>query len=323
METRGAFHFVTPVGPGLEAKGKGSANVIKMLGRMLERQGIASETLTSQEVIARGPARHERAHALLHFNELSYVAAGEPPELTAIEAELEALGYTLHHRGATARVVGDKRRQNAVLTAAGVPMPRLLHGQAGDETVFSNEAVNAHVRVDVLPPGSALDDDRYNTTLVDTVHEVQGRAYHVSLRAICFGARVLYAWPRCRDVAEGDPSVHTGDTPADLAVISDLHARLVVPNKRQIARIAQGVSAALGCNFYAHDLLPCAATGKLYLCETNLKFYDGRYRWQMRPIKEGHPVAAMFNGKAYARRAARTIVSELFAVADEAGDQRR
>ncbi|EDM72687.1 hypothetical protein RAZWK3B_00665 [Roseobacter sp. AzwK-3b] len=310
METRGIFHFVTPIGPSLSAKGKGSPNVITRLCQMLEKHGVRSETLTSDELIARGPAPHERAHALLHFNELNYVSAGEPPELAAIESELETLGYTLHHRGAAARVVGDKRRQNAVLTAAGVPMPRLLQGQAGDETVFSNEAVNAHVKVDVLPPGSALDDARYNTTLVDTVHEVQGRAFHVSLRAICFGARVLYAWPRCRDVAEGDPSVHTGDTPADLAVISDLHARLVVPNKRQIARIARGVSEALGCNFYAHDLLPCAATGKLLLCETNLKFYDGRYRWQMMPIKDEHPVAAMFNGKTYARRAARIIIAE-------------
>lgn len=312
MQTRGEFHFVTPLGPGLLAKGKGSASIVRMLSRMLEKRGIRSEVLTSEELIARGPAHHERAHALLHFNELSYVAAGEPPELATIEAELETLGYRLHHRGAAARVVGDKRRQNAVLTAAGVPMPRLLRAQAGEETVFSNEAVNAHVKVDILPPGSTLDDDRYNTTLVDTVHEVHGRAFHVSLRAICFGAHVLYAWPRCRDVAEGDPSVHTGDTPADLAVISELHARLVLPNMLQIARIAHGVSQALGCNFYAHDLLPCARTGRLLLCETNLKFYDGRYRWQMRPISRAHPVADMFNGRTFARRASQVIVSELF-----------
>ncbi|MET4101482.1 hypothetical protein ABIE58_000903 [Roseovarius sp. MBR-78] len=313
MAARGEFHFVTPIGPGLVAKGKGPANVLRQMTRMLEKQGIKSEVLTSEELIARGPARHRPAHALMHFNELKYIQNGEPPALACIEAELEGLGYTLHNRAEVARVIGDKRRQNAMLSAAGVPMPQLIHGRSEHHTVFSNQAVNAHVAVDVLPPGSALDDARYNTEMIDTVHRAAGRDYHVSLRALCFGGRVIFSWVRCRDVAEGDPSVHNADTPADLAVIAELHDRLVIPNRRQITRIARGVAGALGCNFYAHDLLPCARTGKLFMCETNLKIYDGRYRWQMLPISTAHPVAEMLNGKSFARRAARVIVSELFA----------
>lgn len=193
-----------------------------------------------------------------------------------------------------------------------MPVPELIQGQSGDRTVFSNQAVNAHVAVDVLGPGSALDDDRYNTEMIDTVHRAAGHDYHVSLRALCFGGRVVYSWVRCRDVDDGDPSVHNAETPADLAVITELHQRLVIPNRRQIARIARGIAGALGCNFYAHDLLPCAATGKLFVCETNLKIYDGRYRWQMLPISDDHPVADMLNGKTFARRAARVIVAELF-----------
>ena len=43
MQTRGEFHFVTPLGPGLLAKGKGSASIVPMLSRMLEKRGIRSE----------------------------------------------------------------------------------------------------------------------------------------------------------------------------------------------------------------------------------------------------------------------------------------
>lgn len=318
MEPRGEFHFVTPVGPGLVAKGKGPSNVIRMLCRMLEKQGIHSEALTSDELIARGPARHRPAHVLLHLNELNLVRHGPSPELDRIEAELEALGYILHNRGDAARVIGDKRRQNEAMLAAGVLVPDLIHGHSGDRTVFSNEAVNAHVSVDVLPPGSVLDDDRYNTAMIDTVHRAAGHDYYVSLRALSFGSRVIYSWVRCRDVDECDPSVHNAETPADLAVIRELHERLVIPNQRHIARIARGIADALGCNFYAHDLLPCAQTGKLFVCETNLKIYDGRYRWQMVPIKQDHPVAEMFNGRIFARRTSRVIISELFSETEPA-----
>lgn len=38
MQTRGEFHFVTPLGPGLLAKGKGSASIVPMLSRMLEKR---------------------------------------------------------------------------------------------------------------------------------------------------------------------------------------------------------------------------------------------------------------------------------------------
>ncbi|MGJ8621921.1 MAG: hypothetical protein ACSHW1_04030 [Yoonia sp.] len=56
MANLGVFHFVTPLGDGLLAKGKGPANVIKLITRALNRQGVQSEVLTSDELISRGPA---------------------------------------------------------------------------------------------------------------------------------------------------------------------------------------------------------------------------------------------------------------------------
>ncbi len=135
----GEFHFVTPIGPGLEAKGKGSPNVIKAMSGALQKRGVASEILTSEELIQRGLPTHSRAHAVLHFNELNYLQAGEPQALTEIETQLQELGYSLHHTASAARIIGDKRRQNETLTSAGVPMPELIKEASQTETVFSNE----------------------------------------------------------------------------------------------------------------------------------------------------------------------------------------
>lgn len=312
METRGAFHFVTPIGPGLQAKGKGSKSIVTSMTRALGRQGVDSEVVTSDELLERGPARHARAHVVLHYNELTFSRSGHHDALRDIETRLRDQGYTLHHGSDSALIIADKRRQNTELSAAGVPMPARIIGQSGDRETFTNEAMNAHTDVAILPPGTPVDETRYNAEYIDTVHHSMGRDYYTSIRSLCFGKTVLVSWMRTNDAASGNPNVRSRTTRPDAQVIADLHERLVKGNRRQLRRIAAGVADRLGANFYAHDLLPCARTGKLYLCETNFKFYEGMYRWQMKPIKDEHPVGDMFNGRRFARRASRVIVSELF-----------
>ncbi|MGJ8621922.1 MAG: hypothetical protein ACSHW1_04035 [Yoonia sp.] len=66
----------------------------------------------------------------------------------------------MHHKTDSALIIADKRRQNVELSAAGVLMPALITGVSADRHAFSNEAVNAHVTVAILPPGTQMDESR-------------------------------------------------------------------------------------------------------------------------------------------------------------------
>lgn len=293
--------------PGVVAQGKGSANVITRFTRVLTKLNVSAEVLPFRALLERGPAPDPQSYVLLHYNELFVVQHQKVDWLRDREVELKALGYKILHSVENGRVVGHKVRQNKTLTAAGVPMPRLI--EAGDrfDTAFSNEVSNAHVPVQLVEEHTALDPDRYNTEYVDCRHAYGGKLWSVCIRAQTVGDKVLFAWIRA---GEG-PSVHTRDTPVDAEMIRHFHQKLVQPNTDQIAAIARGVKNALGVGLYAHDILPCAQTGRLFLCETNFKFYDGNHRFHMAPIAAEHPVPALFDGKKVGRRIARALIEEL------------
>lgn len=301
------FHVVEFDEPGVLAKGKGSRNIIARLIRVLGKLGVQSEVLPFAELMARGPAGDPQSYVLLHYNELFVVQNQKVDWLRARESELVALGHKILHSVEQGRIVGHKIRQNKVLTAAGVPMPRLIETGGAFETAFSNEVSNAHVPVQLVGNAAELDPDRYNTEYVDCRHAFEGELWHVCIRAQAVGGQVLFSWVR----AGKEPSVHTRDTPQDAAMIRHFHEQLVAPNAKRINEIARGVKAALGVGLYAHDILPCAKTGQLFLCETNFKFFDGNHRFHMAGIAAEHPVPAMFDGRKVGRRMARALVQEL------------
>lgn len=293
--------------PHVVAKGKGSSNIVRNFARVLTKLNVPAEVLPFHELIAKGPTSDPKSYVLLHYNELFVVQHGKVDWLRAREAELTALGHKLLHSVEYGRLVGHKVRQNRALTAAGVPMPRLIEKGDQFDTVFSNQVSNAHVPVELVKAADDLDADRYNTDYVDCRHEFRGETWNVCIRAQAVGEQVLFSWIR----AGTGPSVHTRDTPVDPELINHFHQKLIRPNMDQIHEIAKGVKKALGVGLYAHDLLPCARTGRLFLCETNFKFYDGNHRFHMAPIAAQHPVPALFDGKKAGRRIARALVHEL------------
>lgn len=293
--------------PHVLAKGKGSIKIITQFTRFLAREQVPAEILPFQELIERGPTTDPKSYVLLHYNELFVVQHQKVDWLRAREAELAALGHKVLHSVEAGRVVGHKVRQNKVLTAAGVPMPKLI--EAGDSfgTVFSNEVSNAHVPIQILEETEALDAERYNTEYVNCRHEYNGEQWHICIRAMAIGEQVLFSWIR----AGQELNVRTRGTPVDAEMLSHFHRKLIKPNTEQIQSIAKGVKNALGVGLYAHDILPCAETGRLFLCETNFKFYEGLYRFRMESIAKDLPNPAYFNGRKVGRRIARALVHEL------------
>ncbi|WP_170391169.1 hypothetical protein [Ruegeria arenilitoris] len=293
--------------PGVLAKGKGSRNIIVRLTRVMGKLGVPSEVLPFAELMARGAIDDPQSYVLLHYNELFVVQNEKVDWLRARESEIEALGHRILHSVEHGRVVGHKIRQNKVLTAAGVPMPRLIETGSSFQTAFSNEVSNAHVPVQLLGNAAELDPDRYNTEYVDCRHEYEGEMWHVCIRAQAVGEQVLFSWVR----AGPQPNVRTRGTPLDAKLLNHFHSKLVVPNTDQIREIASAVKKAVGVGFFAHDILPCAKTGRLFLCETNYKFYEGFYRFYMKPIAKDLPNQAFFDGRRVTRRMARALVQEL------------
>lgn len=293
--------------PGVVAKGKGSRNIIVRLTRVLSKMDVPAEVLPFSELVNRGATDDPQSYVLLHYNELFVVQNAKVDWLRAREAELSALGHKMLHSVEHGRVVGHKVRQNRALTTAGVPMPRLI--EAGDEfgTAFSNEVSNAHVPVQLVGNSTELDADRYNTEYVDCRHEYDGEMWHVCIRAQAVGEQVLFSWVR----AGQQPNVRTRGTPVDAKLLNYFQSALVKPNVDQIREIASGVKEALGVGFYAHDILPCAKTGRLFLCETNFKLYEGFYRFYMKPIAEDLPNSAFFDGRKVTRRMAKALIQEL------------
>lgn len=293
--------------PGVLAKGKGSPQVIRRFCRSLSRLGVHSEILPFSELLKRGAPQDPASYVLLHYNELFVVQNRKVSWLRARENELRALGYHLLHSVEVGRIVGNKKRQNQVLTKASVPMPAMLTGSEDFDVAFSNAVSDAHVPVQLLDQSETLDDRRYNTEYVDCRHEFDGKLWHVCIRAQAVGGQVLFSWIR----AGQEPSVHSRDTPVDSKLINHFHDKIIRPRTDEIQQIAERIKDALGVGLYAHDILPCARTGKLLLCETNFKFYDGLHRFHMSPIANTHPTPAVFDGAKVARRIARALVSEL------------
>lgn len=301
------FYIVDFNEPGVIAKGKGSRNIVVRLTRVLSKLNVAAEVLPYDALVARGATSDRDSYVLLHYNELFVVQNHKVDWLRSRERELADLGYKVLHSVEHGRVIGHKVRQNRALTAAGVPMPRLVEDGVAFDTAFSNEVSNAHVPIQIVDSTAELDPGRYNTEYIDCRHEHNGQVWHVCIRAQAVGEQVLFSWVR----AGPQPNVRTRGTPVDAQLLKHFHAKLVEPNADQIRDIARGVKRAFGVGFFAHDILPCAKTGRLFLCETNYKFYEGFYRFYMKSIANELPTPAFFDGRKVTRRMAKALVNEL------------
>ena len=139
--------------------------------------------------------------------------------------------------------------------------------------VFSNEPVGTHTHVRILDKGP-LPPGRYNTELVDTRFEILGRAYQVSIRAMCAGTQIICVFPRMVPVELGTYEARNLNTPLDATLFDTAFRQIVEPRLEEIRKQAHRIGEALPFGFFAHDQLPTPASNTVKCCETGWKFID-------------------------------------------------
>lgn len=224
--------------------------------------------------------------------------------------EIEKAAALVYNSATVGPVIADKEKARVRLCGAGVLMPEADMGNA--DVVFSNSRLGTSQEVSVVYPGQALDADRYNTRYIDTTVDYRGKKYYTTIRLLCISDRIVHAYVRARDVAEGSPSVHAKDTPLDPELLAHLQSKLVEGHRPQIQNVADRIFSALGPGFYAHDLMIEANTQKVYVCETNFKFDDSSFSERTRPISGMIPFhQILFPLEGFASECARTLALDI------------
>ncbi|THD65084.1 MAG: hypothetical protein E7813_15995 [Bradyrhizobium sp.] len=208
------------------------------------------------------------------------------------------------------RIVANKKRTNRAFVECGVATPRMVSQSVAAFRVFSNEIAGTQAPTSVVEAGRSLDQKRYNTELIDTVHEHRGQRYFVVLRVMAVGPHCISIYLRLRPVEQGSASVHSTDTPLDAGLWNTMYERLVTPQAEKIRVICRQISDGLGFAFYSHDILPERDTGRLLVCETGFKFNDSSTRSHMMPLR-GQLVFDDFLSDILPRKSAEAFAIEL------------
>ena len=208
----------------------------------------------------------------------------------------------------TAGIIGDKRKANRYLSNQGVPMPSLNPDPR--KKIFSNARVGSHEEVYLYDSVDDVDVSRYNTEFIDTRVEFNSTYFYTTIRLACIGSNIVQIYGRASDVENGNPSVHSTDTPRDCGLMDYIRDQLVIPHLEQFRFIAEKIEAALGPGFYVHDLLIDQENGNILLCETGFKFYDGTYsNHMMDTIGSRRLLTGIMDTKSYAAYAASMFVT--------------
>jgi hypothetical protein len=269
---------------GLGGKGKLQPKVyIPALRRAGAAHGIDVAAFRSADHFWRKHRRYRGGTIVPVFNEDKNFGEVRP-EIEAIESMARSEeGWRVIHGSETASILSDKSRTNAVLC------PKLLLPPVVDSgTIFSNARSGTQADV-VVAEGTQGLEGRYNTRFIDTRHGYAGRLFHISLRALTVGGELVVILVRARP-GEECPSVHTQDTPLDAGMISCFHARVAEPRRAEIEAICRRVHAVIGMGFYSIDLLPEAASGRLFVSEVGFKFHDATFRNHFLPLRAKLPM---------------------------------
>lgn len=259
----------------------------------LARQGVDCHFVWTEDQLADCAALGN--YAIVHlFNEEKYIIY--TPQIRAAEEGAQAVFCT--HRAAS--IIADKRRANQLLTAQGISMPKLVNsGDDAPSGVFSNAEIGSGKRVIVTAGSEDLAVDRYNTQFIDTQINFGGKTWYTMFRIQAVGGYIHHAYVRARDAAERAPSVHSKDTPANAALIEHLYDNLIAPRRAEIALHTKKMGEILGPGFYAHDMVVCQSTGRMYMVETGFKFNDSPYAAYLQSAQDETPSNRIFYDSTY------------------------
>ena len=225
-----------------------------------------------------------------------------------IPSELTCQAAAVFNGREIGKVIGDKKTTNGFLAKRGIVMPRMK--ELEDQCIFSNARFGSQSYVSLHEHLSDADQNRYNTEFIDTRVQFQARVYFTAIRLMCIGSELVQVYVRARDEEEDNPSVHTADTPKDRELLKYLHRVLVTPRLADYRALAEKIGLVLGPGFYAHDVLIERDTGRLLICETGFKFYNGSYSRRMIGILDDRRLQSnVMDQESYAAYAASVFIA--------------
>ncbi len=282
---------------GLTSKGKGRPIFFDKLCEACRNIGIDAAAANYETVLNEGETDPATSHAILVLNEIDLHRFQPRKKFDEVANRLRNCGYTVHTDFDKHAALGDKYQQNALFRANGVAMPEPVESiKSSEDLVFSNTVTGAANPSQVLAQDAELDLTRYNTRFIDSTHEFRGEPYYVSLRTLAVGRKPITTVVRASPTSSENPNVRNKTTPLDAQMINHFHNEVAVPAQEQVADMCQKIGRVLGFGFFAHDLIPEASTGKLYLSEVGFKINDGHYLSFFKSIKNKLPTPELYNG---------------------------
>jgi len=180
------------------------------------------------------------------------------------------------HPYKTGKLLGNKLETNKFLTSIGVPCPRIVTNQDYDKPIFVNAVEGSRSpEAGVKPNASDLNPNKYNTELIDTTYEYQGKTYYVNPRIMCIGGEISHFIIKCISTEKNDRVVRT---PWDVTYAEapglqyDFFKTQIVPEYEYLKGICKKINDQLGFGAYSYDLLRDVKNKKWYISEAMFKF---------------------------------------------------
>ena len=220
---------------------------------------------------------------------------------------LEEMATEVFNSAKVGPLLADKLATHNAFHDAGALVPPLSsdHG-----FVRARQGSGLAAQVEDLPSYVEQENDGFiRNQFIDTRVRFKDEAYFTTVRLICVDDTVLHAYPRARNVDEGNTSVHAKDTPVNAELIEFLHGELVVPFEKDFKDIARNLHCVLGHGFFVHDLL--IEDGSVFVCESGFKFDDRAYWEHIEKIAKKIPSQApLLPVQDFARRSARAFLAQ-------------
>jgi hypothetical protein len=216
----------------------------------------------------------------------------------------------ISHRGVTFNAaelgarIARKDVTNQYLTKAGIVVPRMLESDEAGVEVFCNDLDSSGAEV-----SRTFDPNRYNTEFIDSHVSYEGVDYYTTVRMLCVGGVLIHCNVGARPASE-TASVHGRDAPLNPALLEFLQEKLVYKHLEDLRALARRLGDVLGPGFYGHDLVICADTGVVHVCEVGFKFDARAYRTHLAPVADRVPSHSdLFDGT-YETLSARAFLAE-------------
>lgn len=180
------------------------------------------------------------------------------------------------HSHKNGRLLGNKIETNKFFTKIGIPCPSIVTNINYDKPIFVNDPEGSRSRdAGVKPNAFNLDPTKYNTELIDTSYEYQGKTYYVNPRVMCVGGEISHFIIKCISTEKNDRVVRTPwDVTYDEApgLQYDFFKTQIVPDYDYLVSMFRKINKKIGFGMYSYDLLKDVKNKKWYVSEAMFKF---------------------------------------------------